>query len=146
MWSGSKKEGQETPGTIQIGPFSKIPNKFFGSGTAARVGVSAGFLFLALCEVANRKAATSFSVSDRTLAADTGLATRTICDARKRLLEEKLIRCSREKGCSFTYSLGEYALQWIAVKDRPRTKRRARALHSTRKSPSANFAELEYVE
>jgi hypothetical protein len=140
MWSGSKKEGREATGTIQIGPFSKIPNKFFGSGTAARVGVSAGFLFLALCEVANRKAATSFSVSDRTLAADTGLATRTICDARK-----KLIQCSREKGRSFTYSLGEYALEWIAVKDRPRTTRKARALHAIQEPTSANFAELKYV-
>ncbi len=69
-------------GVIQIGAFSKIPNKFFGSGTAARIGPSASIMFLALFEVANRKGASSFSISDRTLAADTGVATRTIVEAR----------------------------------------------------------------
>jgi DNA-binding transcriptional ArsR family regulator len=136
------KQRQAT-GAVQIGEFSKIPNKFFGSGKAAEIGPTASLLFLALCEVANRYQAMSFSISDRSLAADTGLAPRTICEARKRLREKKLIQCSREKGRSFTYSLAEYKLPWIAVKDRPSTKRRARAMRGTRAIASAKFAELE---
>jgi DNA-binding transcriptional regulator YhcF (GntR family) len=102
-------------------------------------------LLLALCEVANRKGAITFLISYRALAADTGLAPRTTCEARKRLWEEKLIQCAREKGRSFTYSLGEYALEWIAVKDRPRTARKAHALHAIQEPTSANFAELKYA-
>jgi hypothetical protein len=132
--------------TVEIGFFSKIPRQFFGSGFAAKLGVSASLLFLALCEHANRNSANSFAVSDRALAADTGLAPRTICDARKCLIEAKLISCTRENGRSFTYTLSKYEFRWIGLNERHRPKRRARALRSALTGTSATFAEREYVQ
>jgi hypothetical protein len=131
--------------SADIGLFSKMPNKFFGSGTAARLRPSASILFLALCEHVNQKGEISFSVSDRTLAADTGLSARTICEARKRLLEQKLLLCSRDKGNSFTYTLRKYELPWIPVKDRLRPMRKPRGLQRIPRSPSANFAKGEHL-
>jgi hypothetical protein len=126
---------------VDIGLFSMMPKLFFGSGLGAELRVSTGYLFLALCEHANRNGANSFTVSDRALAADTGLAPRTICEARKRLVERKLITCVRENGRSFTYTLTKYELPWVAVKERIRAKRKARALHSIRPVSSAKLAE-----
>lgn len=131
---------------VEIGNFSKMPNQFFGSGCAARLGTSPTVLFLALCEQANRNSANYFAVSDRALASDTGLGPRTICDARKRLIEEGLISCLREKGRSFTYTLSKYDLRWVGMKDRPRAKRKPRALKSARIARAANFAGPQYLQ
>jgi hypothetical protein len=131
---------------VEIGNFSKMPNQFFGSGCAAKLGLSPAVLFLALCEQANRNSANSFAASDRALASDTGLGPRTICDARKRLIEEGLISCTREKGRSFSYTLSKYEFHWTAIKDRPRAKRRPRALKSARIASAANFASPQYLQ
>jgi hypothetical protein len=131
---------------VEIGNFSKMPNQFFGSGLAGKLGISSSLLFLALCEHANRNSANSFAVSDRALASDTGLAPRTICDARKSLIEAKLISCFRDKGRSFTYTLSKYEFRWVGLKERPRAKRRARALHSAEVGPSANFAGRQHFQ
>jgi hypothetical protein len=131
---------------VEIGNFSKMPNQFFGSGCAAKLGPSPTVLFLALCEQANRNSANSFAVSDRALASDTGLGPRTICDARKCLLEEGLISCLRIKGRSFTYTLPKYEFRWTGIKDRPRGKRRPRALTSARIASAANFAGPQYLQ
>jgi hypothetical protein len=131
---------------VEIGNFSKMPNQFFGSGCAARLGLSPAVLFLALCEQANRNSANSFAVSDRALASDTGLGPRTICDARKCLVEEGLITCLREKGQSFTYTLSKYEFRWIGMKDRPRAKRKPRALKSAQITSAANFAGPQYLQ
>lgn len=125
---------------VDIGHFSKMPNKLFGSGTVARLGPSASLLFLALCEHANQESDNSFRVSDRTLAADTGLSARTLCDARKLLIEQKLVSCSRERGSSHTYTLPKYELPWVPIKDRLRPKGQARGLHQKRRIAVANFA------
>ena len=117
---------------VDIGPFSKIPNKFFGSGWAAALGSSTSLIYLALCEHANRNDSISFKASDRALAADTGLSPRTICDARKRLIENKFVLCMRQDGQSYTYTLHNPNLTWVPIKQRPRPKRKARALHATR--------------
>ena len=85
---------------VDIGPYTQIPNRFFGSGMAARLGPSAGFIYLALCDHANRNGSVSFKVSDKALASDTTIAPRTICTARKKLIEYGLISCKREKGQS----------------------------------------------
>lgn len=118
--------------TVKIGHYSKIPNKFFGSGMAAKLGPSPSLLFLALCEHANRHGSKSFKASDAALASDTGLATRTISPARKRLVEFNLLSCDRQDGQSYTYTLKEYQFQWQPMKDRPRANRKPRALHVAR--------------
>jgi hypothetical protein len=121
-------------GKVEIGPYSKMPAKFFGSGTAASLGSSATLLFLALCEHANRHNANTFKASDRALASDTGLGTRTICDARKCLTERGMISPIRSEGESYTYTIPEFSFKWIPLAERPRQKQNPRALHTTRKT------------
>ncbi len=117
---------------VDIGEFTKIPNKFFGSGTACALGTSASLLFLALCENANRNGSTSFKASDRALSSETGLGTRTICDARKRLLEKGLVSCAREMGESYVYTLLKSELGWVRLSERPRAGCKPRAYHVLR--------------
>lgn len=117
---------------VEIGPYSKIPNKFFGSGMASRLGPSPSLLLLALCEHANRNGSMSFTASDAALASDTGLGTRTIHKARKRLVEFDLVSCSRQDGRSYTYTLRKYEFQWQPVKARPRHKCKPRANQASR--------------
>src|SRR5271169_6134004 len=81
---------------VDIGPYTRIPNRFFGSGMAARLGPSAGYIYLALCEHANRNSNRTFKASDKALASETAIAPRTICNARKRLIEYGLVSCKRE--------------------------------------------------
>ena len=77
----SESSGHSEPkGGVDVGPYTvKIPNRFFGSGMAARLGCSASLVYLALWDHANRNSNT-FKASDRALASDTGLGTRTICN------------------------------------------------------------------
>jgi hypothetical protein len=119
---------------LDIGRFARFPNTFFGSGTAATLGQSASLLFIALCEHANRDGENFFKASDRALAADTGLSTRTICDARKRLIEYSLISCARDEGRSYTYTLKKLALPWMPIRKRSRPKRKPRGYHALRKA------------
>lgn len=114
---------------VEIGPFTKVPSKFFGSGTASLLGTSASIVFLALCEHANRNGSNTFTTSDKALASDTGLGPRTICDARKRLIEHGHVVCSREKGRSYEYTIPVLSLKWIPLKQRLRQKQSPRALH-----------------
>jgi hypothetical protein len=120
--------------TVEIGPYFKMPNKFFGSGTAQIIGPSASLLFTALHEHANREGKNIFKTSDKALASETALSTRTICDARKKLVEKQLITCSRNSGQSFIYTLSSLKLQWLPLAERPRLKRQPRALHAARKT------------
>ena len=127
------------PAGPDFGSWSKMPSKFFGSGTAAMLGPSASLFYLALCEHANRKSSNEFKASDRALASDSNLSTRTICNARKLLIEKGLISCAREDGQSFTYLLLKQALKWVPLSERPRPKRRPRAMQVSRTiSSSAN--------
>jgi hypothetical protein len=121
--SGAKQDLGRKP---DIGSFAKVPSKFFGSGTAAKVGPAAALLYLAPHEHSNRKNALTFTASSRALAADTGLSERTICGARKKLMGAGLISCTRGKGESFTYTLLPQEQKWVPMKDRPRQKRKAR--------------------
>ena len=116
---------------VEIGPYSKIPSKFFGSGTAANLKPSAALLFLALCEQANRHNSNTFKASDKALASETGLGTRTICDARKRLAERGLITCSRQMGQSYEYTIPKLSLQWVPLAERLRPKQKPRANHAS---------------
>lgn len=120
---------------VEIGPFSKMPSKFFGSGTAASLGPSASLVFLALCEHANRNGSNSFKASDKALASETRYSPRSICDARKRLAERGLISCSREDGQSYKYELPAFSFDWIRLGERPRQKRKPRALYASRAGP-----------
>ncbi len=112
---------------VEIGQFTKIPNRFFSSGTASKIGQSASLLYLALCENANRNGENTFSASDRALASETGLSPRTIRDARITLAETGLIRSSREPGRSYVYTLLPLELKWVRLENRPRQKQRPRA-------------------
>jgi hypothetical protein len=117
-------------GKVDVGPYTKIPNRFFGSGTAAKLGCSASLVYLALLDHANRNSSNTFKASDRALASDTGLATRTICDTRKRLCEHGLISTSRLEGQSYTYTICKPPLVWVPIAQRLRAKRKPRALHA----------------
>src|ERR1700759_26469 len=97
---------------VKAGSFSKVPNRFFGSGTASSIGKSASLVYIALWEHANRHGENVFKASDKALASETGLGTRTLCNARKRLLEKGLICCSRQDGQSYVYTLPAPSLEW----------------------------------
>lgn len=124
--------GDQERQTVDIGPYARIPNRLFGSGMGARLGSSAGYMYIALCDHANRNGSNTFKVSDRALACDTAIATRTICDARKRLIEYGLISCEREKGQSHVYTLLKPSWDWKPLKERPRRKLKPRALGASR--------------
>jgi hypothetical protein len=127
-------------GSVDIGPFTKIPYRLFGSGTARDLKPSAALLYIALCDHANRNSSNAFKASDKALASDTTLSPRTICDARKRLVEKGLITCTREEGQSYIYTLVVPSLNWVPVAERPRTKLKPRAYHA-RKTTSPDQPE-----
>ena len=130
-------------GKVDVGPYTKIPNRFFGSGLAARLGSSAGFLYVALCDHANRNGSNTFKASDKALASDTGMGTRTICNARQRLCEHGLISFERPEGQSYKYTISKPSLEWVRLEQRLRAKRRPRALHAQRAvSPQQNLRHL----
>lgn len=131
--------GNPSRSKVDIGPFSMIPNKFFGSGIAANLGPSPSLLFVALCEHANRHSSLSFKASDAAIASDTGLGTRTISQARKRLVEFNLVSCDRQDGRSYTYKLKKYDFKWQSVNERPRPIRKPRAIHASRVELSQNL-------
>ena len=113
-------------GKVDIGFFTMIPRRLFGSGVGAALGASAGWFYVALCERANREGGNTFKASDDSLASDTGMGTRTICDARKRLQEWKLIEVERKPGQAFKYTLLPQAFDWTPVKERARARRKPR--------------------
>jgi hypothetical protein len=117
---------------VDIGPYTQIPNRFFGSGMAARIGPSAGYIYLALCDYANRESAMTFKTSDKALASETTFAPRTICNARKKLAEYGLISFKREKGHSHVYTLLKPSWEWKPLKDRLRNTRKPRAYHASK--------------
>jgi DNA-binding transcriptional MocR family regulator len=94
---------------------------------AADLGPTAALLYLALCDHANRAGGNKFKVSDRALAADTGIAERTILEARKAILARGLITYERQPGKSHEYTLIIPTLTWKAQKERPRQKKKPRA-------------------
>lgn len=111
---------------VDIGGFFKVPNRLFGSGLAAKLGVSVTVVYVSLCDVANRKGSRSFSVSDETLSADTGLGKSTIRSARKTLAEAGLISYAMNAGSSAEYSLKTPEMKWNPVKNRKRTPKKPR--------------------
>ena len=125
------KTEEKRQGKVEIGLYSMMPRRFFGSGTAASLGPKAALLLLALCENANRNSGNTFKASDRALASETGYSPRTICEARKRLEERGLISCSRQEGQSYVYTLPAYSFDWTRLEDRPRQKKKSRAIHAT---------------
>jgi hypothetical protein len=119
-------------GKVDVGPFTMIPNRFFASGTAAKLGCSTGFLYVALCDHANRNSSNTFKASDKALSSDTGLGTRTICIARRRLCEHGLITLSRPEGQSYTYTICKPTFEWVRLEQRLRAKQKPRALYAQR--------------
>ena len=116
---------------VDIGPYARFPNRLFGSGMGARLGPSAGYIYFALLDHANRNGELRFSASDKALAGDTRVAPRTICNARKKLIEYGLISCEREKGRSHVYTLLKPSWDWKPLKERHRRTLKPRALHAS---------------
>ena len=87
---------------------------------------SATVLYVALCENANRKGSNTFKASDKALASETTLSTRTIRDARIRVIEKGLITVERGTGQSYTYTLSVPSLEWVPLAERPRGKLKPR--------------------
>lgn len=117
-------------GKVDVGPFTMIPNRFFGSGTAAKLGCSASLFYVALCDHANRHSSNTFKASDKALSSDTGMGIRTICIARKRLCEYGLITTSRPEGQSYTYTICKPGFEWVRLEQRLRAKQKPRALYA----------------
>jgi hypothetical protein len=114
---------------VDVGDYTKIPNRLFGSGMAAKLKPTASLFYVALCDHANRNGSNTFKVSDKVLASDTLLAPRTFCNARKRLEEFGLVSLTRQPGERYTYSILKPSLHWVSSSKRPRPKQRPRALH-----------------
>jgi DNA-binding transcriptional ArsR family regulator len=129
-------EGQRQK-SVDIGLFARFPNKFFGSGTARKLGTSASLLYFALCENANRnrEPSNTFKASDKALASETGLSPRTLRNVRIRLLENGLVTYQREPGESYTYTLVRQNLSWVKLTERLRPKRRARGMSTASAAP-----------
>jgi len=120
--------------SLDIGPYARFPNKFFGSGMARKIGTSACVLYFAFCENANRnrEPSNTFKASDKALASETDLSPRTIRDARIKLFENGLISYTRKPGESYTYTLLRQDLKWLGRSERPRQKRKPRAMAAVR--------------
>ena len=103
------------------GAYFQMPNRLFPSGLAAKLGSSAGWLYAALCSVANQRSAGTFSISDKALSSDTGMGKSTIAEARKKLRSFGLIEFSTLPGRSPVYTLKPPQLEWVPLKDRPRS-------------------------
>jgi DNA-binding transcriptional ArsR family regulator len=138
-------------GRVELGPYFTVPKVLIQSGIAGRIGPYATVVYIALCEHANRgkrEDQNTFSVSDRALAADTGIAERTIRNHRTKLVEQGLISCRRDTGQSYIYTILLLPSEWVPIKDRPRKKRKRRALHASRlalvevRQPQAALANL----
>lgn len=115
-----------------IGRFARFPYRLFGSGLGAALGTSAGWLYVALCDQANRSSSVRFRVTDRTLAANTGLSERTIIDLRKHLAEKGLIEFSVSPGQRPVYELKAIPETDIHPSERPREKRKPRGRSSAK--------------
>jgi len=133
-WEDSAGPEPSRNKSMEIGPFAKVPNRYFGSGLARKVGPSASLLYFALCEIANRDRAHSntFKKSDKFLAKESGLSPRTIRNVRIKLSENGLVECRREDGQSYTYTLLPQKLPWVPNAARPREKRKPRAMAARR--------------
>jgi hypothetical protein len=47
-------------------------------------------------------------------------------------VEFNLVSCDRQDGRSYIYTLRKYEFKWQPVKERPRPKRKPRAIHASR--------------
>jgi hypothetical protein len=118
-----------------VGPYFKVPKGLIQNGIAARIGPSAVTVYVALCEHANYANGNVFSTSDRALAAETGVAERTIREVRTRLQSEMLISFTRSLGQSYTYTvIPVKPAARIPVKEKLRQPRKRRGLHATERS------------
>ncbi|HUV96559.1 MAG TPA: hypothetical protein VMV98_03735 [Acidobacteriaceae bacterium] len=119
--------------SLDVGPFARFPNKFFGSGMARKLGPSASVLYIALCEHANREPSNTFGARDGDLAWETGLSPRTIRNVRIKLSENRLVECRREPGQKYTYTLLRPELRWFKLAERPpRQKLKPRGMAAAR--------------
>jgi hypothetical protein len=124
----------------EVGPYFRVPKGLLQNGIAARIRPSAVALYTALCENANRRNGNTFSVSDRALAADTGIAERTIRDIRTQLFEEELISFTRQPGSSYTYTLIPVRLaQRIPVNERRRQPKKPRGTYHSSEGVAAGL-------
>lgn len=119
---------------VDLGPYFTVPKAVIRGGFAAKMSASAFAVYVALCEQLNRGSTETFRLSDKALAARTGVAERTISDIRKKLAELKLVESLGRPGASFEYRI---VPQPYSGPDRtpPRTKQRPRALNAKNELP-----------
>jgi hypothetical protein len=118
---------------VDVGPrFFEVPGQLFGSGLAQTLGSTTTLLYVALWETADRqrRPGNTFGTTDKNLSSETGLSPRTIRNARNRLIEKDLLRCTQEAGEKLEYTLLPLNLNWTPRDERPRAKKRPRAMRS----------------
>jgi hypothetical protein len=141
--SGPSGAVAKRAGRVELGPYFIVPKGLVQGGIAGRIGPHATAVYIALCEHANRgkrEDQNTVSVSDRALAADTGVAERTIRDILTKLIEKHLVRCERGAGQSYSYTLLPLTTAFIPIEDRPRQIKRRRALHAPK--PRSNDIQM----
>jgi hypothetical protein len=111
---------------VDVGRFFQVPYRLFSSGLGAKIGPSAGWLYMALLSHANDNHSLTFAVSSKALASDTGMAPRTIGEAKKKLKELGLIEYSAEPGHKERYTLKKPELERVKRDERPRKKQKPR--------------------
>ena len=116
--------------SVDIGQFTKIPNRLFSSGTARDLKPSATLLYVALCDHANRNGSNHSRLPTRHSHLDTTLSPRTICDARKKLDRKETDCRHARKGPSYFYTLTVQKLDRVPLPKRPRLKLQPRAYHA----------------
>lgn len=121
---------------IWLGPYFTVPKGLFSSGIGASMGPSAIAVYTALCHHLNdsrrREQQHTVAVSDKALAADTGVSERNLRNIRIKLSASQLVKIFREPGQSYRYTLQSVEWQRIKLEDRLRPKRGRRGLHSHR--------------
>ena len=112
--------------TVDFGPFFQVNYRLFSSGLGAKLGPSAGWLYMALCSYANDNLSMTFSVSNKALARDTGMSPRTIGEAKKILVNHGLIECTMEPGRRVRFTMKKPDLERMTPAARPRAKHKPR--------------------
>jgi hypothetical protein len=91
--------------TVMIGRFFGMPQELIRSGIWKQMRPGEKDLYVCLLHRSERYRTRTITISDATVEEEVGAATRTCCNARKKLQERGLITYKREKGSSYTYEL-----------------------------------------
>lgn len=91
--------------TVMIGRFFGMPQELIRSGIWKELKPGEKDLYVCLLHRSERHRTRTMTVPDAEVRKEVGTATRTCCDARKKLQERGLITYKREEGGAYTYEL-----------------------------------------